>query len=165
MFITTLKFRKTHWFRPNKRQPGPSVRLASTTCGWSVNLRYPTAFTILNAILAGPRHLALRIVSWPSKLRDSFFGMAFLSAEGEGTTRVRFRTKRRKPARARSAGALSPVRFQIRTRPIAGILAILARMQNPVLCNPARGESVLAQGQQLHCGFQSRINWVCGCGL
>jgi hypothetical protein len=35
--------------------------------------------------LAGPRHLGLRIVPWSSKLRDSFFGMAFLSAEGEGT--------------------------------------------------------------------------------
>jgi hypothetical protein len=35
--------------------------------------------------LAGPRHLALRIVPWSSKLRDSVFGTAFLSVEGEGT--------------------------------------------------------------------------------
>ena len=34
---------------------------------------------------AGPRHLALRIVPWSSKLRDSVFGTAFLSEEGEGT--------------------------------------------------------------------------------
>ena len=34
---------------------------------------------------AGPRHLALRIVPWSSNLRDSVFGIAFLSVEGEGT--------------------------------------------------------------------------------
>jgi hypothetical protein len=34
---------------------------------------------------AGPRHLALRIVPWSSNLRDSVFGAAFLSVEGEGT--------------------------------------------------------------------------------
>ena len=34
---------------------------------------------------AGPWHLALRIVPWSSKLRDSVFGTAFLSVEGEGT--------------------------------------------------------------------------------
>jgi hypothetical protein len=33
----------------------------------------------------GPTLLALRIVPWSSKLRDSVFGIAFLSAEGEGT--------------------------------------------------------------------------------
>jgi hypothetical protein len=35
--------------------------------------------------LGGPRHLALRIVPWSPKLRDSVLGTAFLSAEGEGT--------------------------------------------------------------------------------
>jgi hypothetical protein len=34
---------------------------------------------------AGPTHLALRIVPWSSKLRESVFGTAFLSAEGQGT--------------------------------------------------------------------------------
>ena len=34
---------------------------------------------------AGPRHLAVRIVPWSSKLRESVFGTAFLSVEGEGT--------------------------------------------------------------------------------
>jgi hypothetical protein len=33
----------------------------------------------------GPRRLALRIVPWSSKLRDSVLGTAFLSAEGEGS--------------------------------------------------------------------------------
>ena len=34
---------------------------------------------------AGPARLALRIVPWSSKLRDTIFGNAFLSPEGEGT--------------------------------------------------------------------------------
>jgi hypothetical protein len=34
---------------------------------------------------AGPTHLALRIVPWSSKLGDTVFGTAFLSAEGDGT--------------------------------------------------------------------------------